>query len=262
MMSGGISEALVTTMLGLSVAVPIVFAHTLLSRRVETLIAQMEEKAVGLVNLIHKSEKRDMQRLTADTLDAVGGFISAGGVLMIPLLVVSVVMWVLIFQRIFFLRRLHRKNMSRTKAWACIQADRRPDARVYRGAVAMLVNEFMTRRCHRLPLDKFILDETVVVLVSSLDRHLALIGVLAAIAPLMGLLGTVLGMITTFDVISFFGTGNAKAMAGGISEALITTQTGLLVAIPGLYMKNFLSRRVENLKQRLASVGLYLRRQL
>jgi biopolymer transport protein ExbB len=67
-----------------------------------------------------------------------------------------------------------------------------------------------------------------------MTRSLAVIGVLAAMAPLMGLLGTVTGMITTFDILAIFGTGNVKAMAGGISESLITTQTGLIVAIPGL----------------------------
>jgi hypothetical protein len=63
--------------------------------------------------------------------------------------------------------------------------------------------------------------------------------VLAAVAPLLGLLGTVTGMIATFDVLAVFGTGNAKAMAGGISEALITTQTGLLVALPDFTCKGF-----------------------
>ncbi len=97
-------------------------------------------------------------------------------------------------------------------------------------------------------------------IVSSLDRYLALITILAGIAPLCGLLGTVTGMINTFDIISVFGTGNAKAMAGGISEALITTQAGLLVAIPGLYLSNFLRQRSHNLKQRVSSVGIYLTR--
>lgn len=109
-------------------------------------------------------------------------------------------------------------------------------------------------------MDTYILDETVMSLAALLDRYLSVIGVLAKTAPLLGLLGTVLGMITTFDIISFYGTGNAKAMAGGISEALITTQTGLLVAIPGLYMSNFLKRRAQLLKQRIASVGIYLKR--
>lgn len=95
-----------------------------------------------------------------------------------------------------------------------------------------------------------------------LERGLALIGVLAAIAPLLGLLGTVVGMITTFNSIALFGTGNARAMAGGISEALITTQTGLLIAIPGLYMRNFLQRRAGNLKHQVESLALSLKRQL
>jgi biopolymer transport protein ExbB len=75
--------------------------------------------------------------------------------------------------------------------------------------------------------------------------------VLAGVAPLLGLLGTVSGMITTFEVIASFGTGNARAMASGISEALITTQTGLVVAVPGLIIGNLLQRRVEGLKNRM-----------
>ncbi len=67
-------------------------------------------------------------------------------------------------------------------------------------------------------------------------------------------------MITTFDVMAIYGTGNAKAMAGGISQSLITTQTGLIVAIPGLYMKGFLDRRAATLSQRILRVGLYLKR--
>jgi len=97
-------------------------------------------------------------------------------------------------------------------------------------------------------------------IISIMDRYLSIIGVLAAMAPLLGLLGTVTGMMATFDVISMFGTGNARAMAGGISEALVTTQTGLLVAIPGLYMHGFLVKRSEKLKLLTASTGIYLQR--
>jgi biopolymer transport protein ExbB len=94
----------------------------------------------------------------------------------------------------------------------------------------------------------------------SLSRHLTIIAVMAGIAPLLGLLGTVLGMIETFDVIALFGTGNAKAMAGGISVALITTQTGLLVAIPGLFLSGVLSRRARHLGVRLDEVASILGR--
>ncbi len=130
----------------------------------------------------------------------------------------------------------------------------------YKGANSLLVREFLARRTHDRELDGFILDETVMGVCASLDRHLAAIRVLSAVAPLLGLLGTVVGMMHTFEVITVFGTGNARAMAAGISVALITTQTGLMVAIPGLYMAGWLTRRSRNLKNRIAATGMYLRR--
>ena len=189
-------------------------------------------------------------------------YFRSGGPVMIPLALVSGFMWLLIVERLLFFRRLHRKNMSFQQAWDHIHEDRMPDPRRHRGIISLLVARFLSRRSHKPALDRFILDETIVSINHGLDDYLAVIGVLAGIAPLLGLLGTVLGMIDTFDILAVFGTGNAKGMAGGISEALITTQTGLLVAIPGLYMKGFLDRRAHNLKQRVARAGYYLRHRL
>jgi biopolymer transport protein ExbB len=193
---------------------------------------------------------------------ALEDYLQTGGAVMLPLVLVSLVMWLLIMDRAIFFRRLHRKNMSFQTAWEHVLADRAPDPGQYSGAVSLLVARFMLLRSGNRNLDCFILDETVMRINRSLTDYLSVIGVLAAIAPLLGLLGTVTGMITTFDVLAVFGTGNARAMAGGISEALITTQTGLLVAIPGLYMKGFLERRARNLKQRIAAAGLHIRRNL
>lgn len=186
-------------------------------------------------------------------------YLASGGVVMFPLAALSLVMWLLIINRTLYFRRLNAGRLTPAGALEHIAAQRRPDTQRYRGAIALLVREFLARSTGRRKLDRHILDETVVVLTRALDRHLAVIGVLAAIAPLLGLLGTVLGMITTFDVIAVYGTGNTKAMAGGISAALITTQTGLLVAIPGMYMKNFLVRRAEKLKRRIAAVAMFVR---
>jgi biopolymer transport protein ExbB len=186
-------------------------------------------------------------------------YLAAGGAVMIPLIVLSFVMWLLIVNRSLYFSRLNAGRLTSDGALDHISRQRRPDANRYRGAIALLVREFLGRSTGRRELDRHILDETVMAVTRSLDRHLAIIGVLAAVAPLLGLLGTVLGMITTFDVISVYGTGNAKAMAGGISAALITTQTGLLVAIPGMYMKNFLVRRSEKLKRRIAAVAMFVR---
>ncbi len=189
-------------------------------------------------------------------------YLRTGGPVMVPLVIVSLAMWVMIIERAIFFRRIQRRDMSSRDARQYVRQGRLPDPRQYRGATAVLVAEFVRRRSGRRSLDRFLLDETVARLRRNLTACLSLIGVLAAVAPLLGLLGTVTGMIATFDVLAVFGTGNARAMAGGISEALITTQTGLLVAIPGLYMKGFLDRRARQVSQRLAAVGLYLRRHL
>jgi biopolymer transport protein ExbB len=189
-------------------------------------------------------------------------YLITGGVVMLPLVVLSLVMWLLIVNRTLFFRRLHLKNMNAKTAREHIRDGCIPDPMQYRGAVSLLVAEFIKCRSGDSELDRHILDETVMKINRQLTNYLAVIGVLAAIAPLLGLLGTVTGMIATFDVLAVFGRGNAKAMAGGISEALITTQTGLLVAIPGLYMKGFLDRRARNLCQRISAVGFYLRRYL
>jgi biopolymer transport protein ExbB len=194
-----------------------------------------------------------------DYLYAMGDYFAGGGPVMVPLAMVSLVMWVLIINRAVFFRKLYRHNMSRELAGELVRNNRTPDFQIYRGAVSLFVAEFLKKRSNVSELDACILDEVVMSLTASLDRYLAVIGVLAGIAPLLGLLGTVLGMVSTFEIISHFGTGNARALSGGISEALITTETGLLVAIPGLYMSNFLKRRAERLKQRIASVGMYLK---
>lgn len=80
-----------------------------------------------------------------------------------------------------------------------------------------------------------------------LERWLPTLAVLAAVAPMIGLLGTVTGMIDTFQVISRFGAGDPRLMSGGISEALVTTQLGLAVAIPLMLTHHFLERRVDRL---------------
>lgn len=104
-----------------------------------------------------------------------------------------------------------------------------------------------------LKLDEAILKET-----PALERWQGLIKLLAAVAPLLGLLGTVTGMIATFQAITLFGTGDPKLMAGGISQALVTTVLGLIVAIPLLFMHSLVAARSKALVQLLEqqSAGL------
>ena len=79
------------------------------------------------------------------------------------------------------------------------------------------------------------------------SRQVAFIGMLAAAAPLLGLLGTVIGMIVTFQAITLFGTGDPKTMAGGISQALITTVLGLTVAIPTVLLHSIVDSRAKGI---------------
>jgi biopolymer transport protein ExbB len=97
-----------------------------------------------------------------------------------------------------------------------------------------------------------------------LERFLPTIAILASVAPLLGLLGTVTGMILTFEMIATLGSGNPRIMAGGISQALITTASGLVVAIPILLTHSFLAARVDRLiadMERFAAMLLNLLRQ-
>ena len=83
--------------------------------------------------------------------------------------------------------------------------------------------------------------------IHEMERYLNALGTVAAVAPLMGLLGTVIGMIKVFAEIMAQGTGQANLLAGGISEALITTAAGLVVAIPALICHRILQRRVDEI---------------
>lgn len=96
----------------------------------------------------------------------------------------------------------------------------------------------------QLKLDEAILRET-----PKLERGLITLAILAAIAPMLGLLGTVSGMIETFQSITLFGTGDPKLMSGGISQALVTTELGLAVAIPLLLIHSGLSSKSNRLIQ-------------
>ncbi|MCC5843832.1 MAG: MotA/TolQ/ExbB proton channel family protein [Verrucomicrobia bacterium] len=89
-----------------------------------------------------------------------------------------------------------------------------------------------------------LLHERMLGLMPRLDRHLGTLAVLGGVAPLLGLLGTVTGMIHTFELVTLFGSGNERILSQGISEALVTTMSGLIIAVPVLLAHAFLSRRV------------------
>jgi biopolymer transport protein ExbB len=107
-------------------------------------------------------------------------------------------------------------------------------------------------------LSEDIMAEALMEAQPKFERFLSFIAVTAAIAPLLGLLGTVTGIIKTFEMMGVFGAGDPKPLIGGISEALITTELGLILAIPALLFHALLSRRAQSLlaKMERASVAM------
>ncbi|PCK07669.1 MAG: hypothetical protein COA42_13085 [Alteromonadaceae bacterium] len=89
-----------------------------------------------------------------------------------------------------------------------------------------------------------------------LEKLLGVITITAAIAPLLGLLGTVSGMIETFKIMTLFGAGDPAAVSGGISEALVTTELGLIVAIPALVINSLLSKKIKNYNHHLETMAI------
>ncbi|WP_321366667.1 MotA/TolQ/ExbB proton channel family protein [uncultured Desulfuromusa sp.] len=172
-----------------------------------------------------------------------------GGLIMYPLLLVAVYMWTLIFERIFAFHRLEFRDIEMTDL---LQGYRDGRSFPFKTGLRAQIGYFL---CRHQTEDRFLnrrlLDQCCMQLRPGINRNIMLIAVLAMVSPLLGLLGTVTGMITTFDVIALFGTGNARALAGGISEALITTQSGLLVSIPGVFSSAVLTLRARRLQLRL-----------
>jgi len=182
--------------------------------------------------------------------------LQAGGGVMIPLIAVSLVMFLLIVKKYLDLQAFSKKDKSIVEI---VKIYNKP------GFAAALwqhdiIEGFLSKRTFNDDLDRNIIESLRLRQEAFLSKDTNTIAVLAGVAPLLGLLGTVGGMISTFAVISQFGTGNAKALASGISEALITTQTGLIVAVPGMFLANYLHRRSEKKKERMKRFCLGLLR--
>jgi len=175
-----------------------------------------------------------------------------GGMVMFPLLLCSVLALAIIIERFWTLRvsRLAPKDLV-NELWGWIKRkelnskklrELKDAAPIGRILAAGLVNAK-----HGREIMKESIQEEASHVVHEMERFLTTLGSVAAIAPLLGLLGTVVGMIKVFSQLQLEGAGNAAALAGGISEALITTAAGLTVAIPALIFHRYFTRRVDEI---------------
>lgn len=176
----------------------------------------------------------------------------SGGPLMIPLALCSVLALAVIVERAWNLRHdrilppqeiEHLRNLIDRGEF--IRAEEYASSR--RSALNNLLVPALENRRQSRELIREVVRDAGRQEVPELERYLGVLGTVASISPLLGLLGTVLGMIQVFSVISMQGVGQADALAGGISQAMITTATGLAIAIPALAAYNYFVSKAEGL---------------
>jgi len=178
--------------------------------------------------------------------------IKEGGWLMLPIIACSVIAMAIVIERLWTLRRpriMPDRLVGRVWQWYRhnqLNAERidqlRNGSPLGRILAAGLVN-----RGHSREVMKEAIQDAGRQVVADMERHLDALGTIASVAPLLGLLGTVFGMIDVFSVIMNAGVGDPGVLAGGISEALITTASGLSVGIPTLLFHRYLDGKVNKL---------------
>jgi len=161
-------------------------------------------------------------------LVAVSDFLETGGDVLIAILVVTVGMWTLILERLWYFRRVYpRLAADVTKRWEERRDQTSWNARQIR---SQWISEVRGRLRSSVPMIK----------------------TLVSLCPLLGLLGTVTGMMEVFDVMSVSGSGNARAMASGVSKATVPTMAGMVAALSGLYFSISMERFAREESERLA----------
>lgn len=162
-----------------------------------------------------------------DIIDVIRDFMERGGQVLWLILFTLVLLWSLIIERFMYFRNEFPKERNN------------------------VMEEWKTRKDHSSWYAHKIRQAKISVMSKKLMKNISFIKMLVAMCPLMGLLGTVTGMIAVFDVMAETGTGNARLMASGISMATIPTMAGMVAALSGLYFGNLLENRAKKEKQKL-----------
>jgi biopolymer transport protein ExbB len=176
--------------------------------------------------------------------------LQAGGALMIPILLCSVISMAIIIERYYTLRvgKIAPRQLL-PKVWDWIQKKQLDANRIKEIKNSSPLGEILAAGLVNSKQGREVMKDSIEQAAShaahNLERYLSTLGTIAAVAPLIGLLGTVFGMIDVFAAIVSEGTGNASVLAGGISKALITTASGLSVAIPAMIFHRALTRKID-----------------
>lgn len=178
--------------------------------------------------------------------------VSAGGWLMLPIILCSIVAIAIVIERFWTLsvaRITPKYVLAQVWTWLKnneLDSSKLRELRLSSPLGQVLAAGLLSSKYGRHAMIDSI-EQAAAQVVHDMERYLNALGTIAAVTPLLGLLGTVVGMIRVFSEIMLEGTGNANALAGGISEALITTAAGLSVAIPTFMFHRFFMRKVDSL---------------
>jgi biopolymer transport protein ExbB len=207
----------------------------------------------------------------ASTEETITEHIAKGGFWVYPILgfaLVSLAIGVIKFMQIISIKSVNPSQVR--ELVKLVRAGKQEEAIHYAKSLPDPTGEMLLAGVENADEPKELVEEILLEKMTEaqpkLDRLLSVIALTAATAPLLGLLGTVTGMINTFKLITIFGTGDAKSLSSGISEALITTEFGLIVAIPFLILHAFLSRQAKGILAKMETTamtfvnGLFARR--
>lgn len=195
-----------------------------------------------------------------DTGSSLRDTIEGGGIIGLVILALGALAVVLIILRVLSLRSVAPKTEGLDAIYAAAGRRDLDNALILAQKVDGAMGRVLVATIQGLKTDpdkiEDVISEAVLNENPAIDRFRSTISVFAAVAPLLGLLGTVTGMIATFDIITQFGTGDPRLLSGGISEALITTEFGLIVAIPTLLVGNLLSSWGDRITSNLEMAAL------
>lgn len=176
-----------------------------------------------------------------------------GGTLVYIIIFFSILGLAVVIERLIYFFYIEKGDYEELKkeVFDCLKKDDIPGAQrvceMYDNSVSRVLNAILENP----KLERKILEEKVKEVALSqipiLERFVWLLGITANVSPLLGLLGTVTGMIKAFNVIAIEGVGKPEMLASGISEALITTAAGLTVAIPAMILNNYINKKIDNI---------------
>ena len=189
-------------------------------------------------------------------------YLEVGGPILWVLVIISIGAFAVVLERIVFFAR-NEKNVGsnfRDEILSLV-ANKKIDEAIAlcdtkKSCVASAVKKFLQKAPRGIDVQdyEFILKEITIKETSPYESRLNLLASVISISPMLGLLGTVTGMIRAFTNISKYGTGDAAIVADGIAEALLTTAAGLMIAIPVIVVYNYLNRRLEKMENEIDDV--------